>query len=114
MEITLVFPNPNRRKSYNSALRQFTCFVNGKKTFVINQESVLNGTLEVKKGDKIFVDKRFAWNTKDASFYYIVGEPTAELINQQGKKKNVYVDIESGVLHILDDNDFKKAIHVAK
>lgn len=115
MELTLVFPDPNRRKSYKSNLRRFTVFKNSKQTFIIDQDSVLSGTIEVELGDKIFVDKRFAYHNKDATFYYIVGESTAELINQQGKKKNVYVDaMESGVLHILDDNDFKKAVHVAK
>ena len=71
-------------------------------------------SIEVKEGDKIFIDKRFAYRNKDASFYYIVGDSTAELINQEGKKKNVYVNVSQGVLHILDDLDFKKAIHVAK
>ena len=115
MKLELVFPSPNRRKTYNSNMRRFTCWVNSKQVLTIDQDSTLNGVLDVEIGDKIFIDKRFAYRNKDASFYYIVGEPTAELINQQGKKKNVYTDANnSGVLFVLDDNDFKNAVNVAK
>tara|TARA_R110000744_G_scaffold47930_3_gene105232 strand:+ start:388 stop:732 length:345 start_codon:yes stop_codon:yes gene_type:complete len=114
MKLTLIFPNVNRSKSYTSNHRRYTVWINSKQTFVIDQDSPRDGEVEVKEGDKIFIDKRFAYRNKDASFYYIVGDSTAELINQEGKKKNVYVNISQGVLHILDDLDFKKAIHVAK
>ena len=115
MELTLIFPDPNRKKSYKSALRKYNVYINGKNILTINQDCVLEGTIEVKEGDKIYVEKRFAWSNKDAHFYYKVGEPTAELVNQQEKKKHVYTDAaNTNVLFILDDLDFKKAINVAK
>lgn len=112
MKLTLVFPNPNRNKSYKSKMRKFHVFINGVSTFQVDQDSVLNGEILCEENDKIFVKKLFAWNSFDASFYYKVGEKTAELINQKGDVKHVYVDVQDGVLHILDDNDFKKAVNV--
>ena len=112
MILTLVFPNPNRKKSYQSIMRKYHVFINGVSVFQVDQDSVLNGDITCKEGDKIFVKKLFAWNSLDASFYYKVGEKTAELINQQKEKKYVTVDIKDNVLFILDDIDFKKAIHI--
>ena len=112
MKLTLVFPDPNRRKSYKSVMRKYHVFINGVSTFQVDQDSVLSGEIEVEPGDKIFVKKLFAWSSLDASFYYKVGEKTAELINQQDEKKYVYVDIQDDVLFILDDIDFKKAVNV--
>ena len=116
MKLVLVFPDLNRFKSYKSDKRKFNLYVNtDEQKYTIDMNSALNGEIDVKFGDNIFVEKRFGFSKKrDSSFYYKVGQDTAELTNQQGKKKNVPVNIDDGVLHILDDNDFKKAIHVAK
>lgn len=117
MKLELVFPNVNRNKSYTSNLRRFTVFVNSKQRFVIDQDSVLNGEIEVNEGDKIYIEKRFAYKNKDSHFYYIVGQNRAELVKgtlDYAKKKYVAVDISDGVLHVLDDNDFRKAVHVGK
>ena len=66
MILTLVFPNPNRKKSYQSSMRKYHVFINGRSTFQIDQDSVLNGDIVCKKGDKIFVKKLFAWSSLDS------------------------------------------------
>lgn len=114
MKLTLVFPDVNRNKSYKSKMRRYTLWINTIETFVIDQDSALDGEVEVELGDFLYVEKRFRYHNKDATFFYSVGNSFAQLINQDGKKKNVPVSIENGVLHILDDNDFKKARHIAQ
>tara|TARA_R110000744_G_scaffold342771_2_gene447964 strand:- start:933 stop:1277 length:345 start_codon:yes stop_codon:yes gene_type:complete len=114
MKLDLVFPNVNRTKSYKSEARNYAVFVNSKKIYQVNQNDSKTGSLEVELGDKVFIQKRFGRNIIDASFYYIVGDTTAELINQQKNKKHVYTNASEGVLFVLDDIDFNKAIRVAK
>ena len=114
MKLELVFPDVNRTKSYKSEARNYAIFVNSKKIYQVNQNDSKTGSLEVELGDKVFIQKRFGRNIIDASFYYIVGDTTAELINQQKKKKHTYVDTSDGVLFVLDDIDFNKVIGVAK
>jgi hypothetical protein len=111
MILTLVFPNVNRNKSYTSPLRRFNCWINSNEnSFTVDQDTALHGEVVCKEGDKIYIEKRFG-NAIDSKFYYIVGNKHAELTNQQGNKKLVWVDaLNNGVLHVLDDNDYKKAI----
>ena len=114
MKLTLVFPDLNRNKSYKSDKRKFNLFVNtNEQKFTITTDCPSDGNLDLKLGDNIYVEKRFGYSKSiDSSFYYKVGASTAELKNQNGEKKNVPVNITDGVLHILDDNDFKKALHI--
>ena len=115
MNLTLIFPDVNRKKTYNSPLRKYNVYLNSSPVFELNQDSAREGELNVKDGDKIYITKRFGYNKKvDSHFYYIVGQDRAELMNQDGKKKYVAVDVEDNMLFVLDDNDFKKAIHIGK
>tara|TARA_R110001606_G_scaffold399171_1_gene581281 strand:- start:9731 stop:10087 length:357 start_codon:yes stop_codon:yes gene_type:complete len=113
MKLDLVFPDINRNKRYKAAARNYAVYVNSKKIYQINQDDSKMGSIEVSEGDKIFIQKRF-FKKVDSSFYYTVGDNTAELINQQKKKKHTYVDTSDGVLFVLDDIDFNKVIGVAK
>lgn len=112
MKLIIQFPNPNRGKSYTSNKRRYTLWVNDVESIVVDQDSIRHGEFNVNTGDEIYVDKRFNYRNADSSFRYIVGAPTATLINQKGQEKTVLVDISDGFLFILDDLDFKMAMHV--
>lgn len=111
MKLTVVFPDLNRNKSYDSDKRKFILYVNtNEQKYTINMNNPLDGDIEVELGDNIYVEKKFGYSKSlDSVFYYKVGAPTAELINQKGRTKRVPVSISDGVLHILDDIDFKTA-----
>lgn len=115
MNITLVFPNVNRNKSYTSHLRKFYTWVNRcEQPLVVDQDSDSVHSLACNEGDWIYIEKTFAFNQKDSKFYYKVGQETATLENSKGEKRTVFVDVlNDGVLYVLDDNDFRKIKHVA-
>lgn len=107
VKMTLVLPNLNRFKSYESKERTFELLINGVSTFKVNQDDGQVFDVDVPMGALIQVVKRFRNKIADSVFAYTVGQSTAILRNQQGKFKQFSAELDGDVLFVCDDNDFK-------
>tara|TARA_R110002050_G_scaffold135505_1_gene258156 strand:+ start:1658 stop:2011 length:354 start_codon:yes stop_codon:yes gene_type:complete len=106
LDLTLVLPNINRNKSYDSDARRYKISINGTLKFVATQESGRLQNLKVNQGDVIVVAKHFGTMSADSVFRYVMGEEVASLRNQQGKFKTYLADFQEDVLFVQDDIDF--------
>ena len=106
LDLTLVLPNINRNKTYDSGARRYKISVNGTLKFVATQDSGRLQNLKVDQGDVIVVAKHFGTKDADSVFRYVMGEETALLRNQQGKIKMYFADFQEDVLFVQDDIDW--------
>ena len=111
-KITLVLPDINRNKSYNSIDRTYSVSVNGVLKFVATQNDGTTFDIEVNQGDEIMVIKRFRNKLPDSIFGYVVGDQIASLRNQKGTFKTFVTDLQRGVLFVYDDIDFNSIVVV--
>lgn len=107
VKMTLVLPNLNRFKSYESKERTFELLIDGVSKFKVNQDDGQVFDIDVPMGSLIQVVKRFRNKTADSVFAYKVGEETAILRNQAGKFKQFLAELDGDILFVSDDNDWK-------